>query len=140
MSYFQSGTWNLICDVCGKKIKAADSKKRWDGLIVCQKDFEFDHPQKFLRVRSDPKAVPYNRHEALDQFVTVNYADTVYVFPVYMDADYVDINAVTAPPATVEGYVTIDYMYGDYVTPNDDAQYAISTYVDQDYVDINYVE
>ena len=30
-NYYISGEWNLICDVCGKKVKAGKAKQRWDG-------------------------------------------------------------------------------------------------------------
>lgn len=32
-NYYISGQWNVICDVCGKKIKAGKAKQRWDGFI-----------------------------------------------------------------------------------------------------------
>ena len=38
--YYIPGSWNVICDSCGKKIKASEAKQRWDGLIVCPEDFE----------------------------------------------------------------------------------------------------
>lgn len=37
-------SWNVICQVCRKKIKVEDSFKRWDGLIVCAQDMEERHP------------------------------------------------------------------------------------------------
>lgn len=43
-------------------------QKRWDGLLVCKKDFELDHPQKFLRVRETGQAVPIIRDEPEDVF------------------------------------------------------------------------
>jgi len=46
-----SGQWNVICDVCSKKIKSGIAKKRWDGFIVCPEDFEFRHPQDFVRAQ-----------------------------------------------------------------------------------------
>lgn len=72
---FIPGDWNLICDVCGTKVKASQSKRRWDGLIVCPKDFEFRHPQDFLRSKIDKIAVPFSRPQPVDQFVTINYVD-----------------------------------------------------------------
>lgn len=58
------GNWNVICDVCGQKYKASETKKRWDGLIVCPQDFENRHPQDFLRVRREQISVPFSRPEA----------------------------------------------------------------------------
>lgn len=66
--YFKSGQWNIICDVCGKRYKIGQVRKRWDGLIVCDQDFEQDHPQKYLRVRETGQAVPVIRDEPLDVF------------------------------------------------------------------------
>lgn len=29
--FYVPGSFNVICDSCGKKIKATEAKKRWDG-------------------------------------------------------------------------------------------------------------
>jgi hypothetical protein len=71
MSYFASGTWNVICDVCGQKYKATEVRKRWDGLLVCSEDFETDHPQKFIRVEADGQSVPDPRPRPIDEFLPV---------------------------------------------------------------------
>jgi hypothetical protein len=36
---------------------------RWDGLYVCEKDYEVDHPQKHLKVRGDKIAPDFVRDE-----------------------------------------------------------------------------
>lgn len=71
MTYFKSGGFNALCDVCGFKFKSDELKKRWDGLMVCDADFEHDHPQKFLRVREDKIAVPWARPRPEDLFIFV---------------------------------------------------------------------
>lgn len=57
------GTWKAVCDVCGFEFHSGVMKKRWDGLMVCEKDFEHDHPQKFIRVRPDTCVPPWTRPE-----------------------------------------------------------------------------
>ncbi len=68
-TYFKSGSYNGICDVCGFKFKFTELRKRWDGLIVCNKDFENDHPQKYIRVRESGLAVPEARPRPEDVFI-----------------------------------------------------------------------
>ena len=80
---YKPGDWNVICDVCGTKIKASESKRRWDGLIVDKNCFEFRHPQDFLKVRTDKIAVPFVRKSPDDQFVVVNYTN-LYVQDLYV--------------------------------------------------------
>ena len=82
-NYYISGEWNLICDVCSKKIKASDAKQRWDGLIVCPSDFEHRHEQDFVRARTDKITVPFTRPIPLLTFTNVSY--TIY----YVDPDWV---------------------------------------------------
>lgn len=60
-NYFISGEWNVTCDVCSKKIKAHEAKQRWDGFIVCEKDYETRQPQDFVRARQDKISVPFQR-------------------------------------------------------------------------------
>jgi hypothetical protein len=86
MSYI-SGTWNVHCDVCGFKFKSTEIRKRWDNLMVCDKDWEADHPQKFLRVRSDKISVPFVREESTDLQRNICY---IYAIAAYADAAEAD--------------------------------------------------
>ena len=83
-----SGQWNVICDVCSKKIKSGLAKQRWDGFIVCPEDFEFRHPQDFVRARQDKISVPFSRPIPNEIFIAVNYN-------FYVDDGYVDVNYIT---------------------------------------------
>lgn len=81
-----SGDWNLICDSCGKKIKAHQSKQRWDGFIVCsptttQGCWEPRQSLDFIRVNPDKQTVPFQRDEPADQFITVTYVDNGSTVP-----------------------------------------------------------
>lgn len=86
-NYYRKGSWNVICDVCGKRHKAEDVRKRWDDLIVCKEDWEADHPQKFLRVQADGKQVPFIREEAPDTFVQVCYLSGISAYADLATAD-----------------------------------------------------
>ena len=81
-NYYISGQWNVICDVCGKKIKAGKAKQRWDGFIVCEEDYETRHPQDFVKARVDKISVPFTRPRPVDVFVIVDY-------DMYVDSGYV---------------------------------------------------
>jgi hypothetical protein len=65
-TWFKSGSWNAVCDVCGFRFKSDQMKRRWDNLMVCHQDYETDHPQKYLRVRETGVAVPWIRREPSD--------------------------------------------------------------------------
>ena len=55
------GNWNALCDSCGRRFKASEMQKRWDGLMVCREDFEQRHPSDFLRVQKEKITVPWVR-------------------------------------------------------------------------------
>jgi len=46
--YRAGGTWG-ICDECGFKFRLDALRKRWDGMMVCSKDYETRHPQEVPR-------------------------------------------------------------------------------------------
>lgn len=73
---YVSGQFNVICDVCGKKIKSGQARKRWDGFIVCPDDYETRHSQDFVRARQDKISVPFTRPRPVDVFVEVAYICT----------------------------------------------------------------
>lgn len=77
---YKPGQWKAICDVCGFEYYSSEIQKRWDGLMVCKHDFEYDHPQKFLRVREDNISVPWVRSEPEDTFVHYCNIYAVYAY------------------------------------------------------------
>ena len=81
-NYVPGDHW-LICDVCSKKIKAGEAKKRWDGLIVCPSDFEHRHEQDYVRARTDKITVPFTR-----PIPPLTFTNVSYIF-YYVDPDWV---------------------------------------------------
>ena len=73
-NYYKSGDWNVICDSCGVKFKASQLRKRWDGFMVCEADWEPRHPSDLLKIPPEGKPVPWTRPEATDVFVSVTYS------------------------------------------------------------------
>lgn len=65
------GDWNAICDVCGFRYKASQLRKRWDGLMVCEADWEPRHPQDFIKPIKERIGVPWTRPNPPDEFVEV---------------------------------------------------------------------
>lgn len=74
------GEWNAICDVCGFKFKASDLKKRWDGFMTCEDDWEPRHESDFFRAPKEDTSVDWTR-------------------PDRGDAGGTDVKGTTFPPA-----------------------------------------
>ena len=66
------GEYYVICDECGFKVRSSETRKRWDGMRVCTKDWEPRHPQDGVRGRVDRQAVPNARPEQPDDFLSDN--------------------------------------------------------------------
>lgn len=68
MSYVSGkGIGNTHCDVCGFQFKTNELRKRWDGNLVCEDDWETRHPQEFIKVRgNDPRGLPNSRPKEVD--------------------------------------------------------------------------
>jgi len=64
---YKHGQWNVLCQVCGFKYKSSDIKKRWDGLYVCEEDWEARHPADFFRGTKEDPSVPFVRPEDAGQ-------------------------------------------------------------------------
>jgi hypothetical protein len=62
-SFYRSGEWNFICDLCGAKAKSGNAMKTWSGAYVCRHHREFRNPQDFLRGVKDDPSVPWTRTE-----------------------------------------------------------------------------
>ena len=68
-TWWKSGEWNALCDVCGFKFKASTLKQRWDGLMCCASDWEPRHPQEMIRPIPDQNKLPWTRPDPQDMFV-----------------------------------------------------------------------
>ena len=66
------GDWLSICDSCGRKFKASQLRKRWDGFMVCSEDWEARHPQDFLKSKPDNQTVPWTRPQSGLVFISAN--------------------------------------------------------------------
>jgi len=127
MSYFpryDRGDWSVLCDVCGRKLKASDLRQRWDGLKVCTEDWEPRQPQDFVRGVADYQAPPWTRPEPANNFIDVTQSQWLQTFSqsttnlllkVYRLLNYQTVKAVSSvttllikiyiprPPITAKG-------------------------------------
>jgi hypothetical protein len=70
---FESGQHNVICDRCGRKYKARQLRKEWNGLRTCTgagtcNCWEPRHPQDHVRGVSDKQTPAWVRPEPPDTF------------------------------------------------------------------------
>jgi len=57
--YLALGDWNAVCYECGKKQKASQMRKHWQGYYVCPSCYEPRQPQDFVRGVPDVQAPPW---------------------------------------------------------------------------------
>ena len=73
--YLKLGDFNCLCQVCGMKYKASELRKRWDGVYVCDKDYEPRHPQDLIKLPIERVATPFSAPEPTDVFAVPAPAD-----------------------------------------------------------------
>ena len=66
--HFRLGDYNAYCDVCGFKYKASELRKRWDGAMVCKRDWEPRHPQDFVKGIKEDQTLPFYRTGGTDTY------------------------------------------------------------------------
>ena len=147
-NYYSPGSWNIICDSCSKKIKASESKQRWDGLIVCPSCYEQRHPQDFVKARQDKITVPFSRPRPPDVFnltqgvfenVPVidnivlhyeyqrSYTDTISINDViYITKSYTILDTLTLTDPLV---LTLDKQVQDTVSILENLSYLFDTHL-----------
>ena len=78
---YDSGDWWVTCDVCSRKTKASETRRRWDGYQVCKEDWETRQSLDFIRARIDKISVPFVRSIPPDIFVDVPYVVPISCVP-----------------------------------------------------------
>lgn len=111
------GNWKVACDVCGFWFPSGEMQHRWDGLVVCHKDFETRHPQTLIKIRGE---------EAVPAFVRKDPEDT-YVFKCDLISVQCRAEYATAGCATVGvDYSNLDIDYTAAYPNMVFADYAVS--------------
>jgi hypothetical protein len=80
------GNWKVQCQSCGLQYPSSEILRRWDGLLVCKKDYEPRHPQTLIKLKAET-AVP--------DFVSAPVNPDVFVFfcDIFMSSGYADMAA-----------------------------------------------
>lgn len=68
--FYDAGSWNAVCYECGRKRKAGELKKHWQGYFVCPEHWEARHPQDYARSVPDTQTPPWTQPMPADQFVS----------------------------------------------------------------------
>jgi hypothetical protein len=66
--FWQEGDWNAVCYECGRKRKASEMKKHWQGYYVCPEHWEMRQPQDFVRGVPDRQTVDWAQPVPSDAF------------------------------------------------------------------------
>src|ERR1700719_2467689 len=57
--YFSPGDWNIICSICGSKMKFSQAVQNWQGQYRHPHCNEPRHPQDFVQaIKSSEMAIP----------------------------------------------------------------------------------
>jgi hypothetical protein len=60
-TWWKEGSWNSICDLCGRKYKAEELIRNWRGQMVCQEDYEPRNEQELIRPIKDQNKLPWTK-------------------------------------------------------------------------------
>lgn len=71
------GHWLVSCDECGWTYYNDQMRKRWDGALVCEKDWEPRHPQDYVHAKSDGRPPTDTRPDNAVLTVNNTYPGTV---------------------------------------------------------------
>ena len=96
--YLALGDYNAVCYECGRKFKASELKRHWQGYYVCPKHWEPRHPQDFVRAVPDVQTPPWTQPMPEDQYVTdfsgvlvTEFYDPLNPFPFELTTEAGDI-------------------------------------------------
>jgi hypothetical protein len=62
--YLDLGTWNASCSMCGRKRKANEMVRNWQGMYRCPEHNEVRHPQEYVRAVPDIQTPPWVQPES----------------------------------------------------------------------------
>jgi hypothetical protein len=69
--FLRLGDYNAVCYSCGKKCKAGNMRRHWQGFFVCERPgcWEPRQPQDFVRGTADIQTPPWTQPQPEPVFV-----------------------------------------------------------------------
>lgn len=92
--FLELGDWNAACSMCGRKRKASQLVKNWQGMWRCAEHNETRQPQDFVRGIPDIQTPPWTQPEA-DTFTPVCFPNGISAVPGY-----------ATPGCMIPGYIS----------------------------------
>lgn len=83
--YLELGSWNALCSMCGRKRKASELVKNWQGMYRCPEHNEARHPQDFVRAVPDVQTPPWVQPQP----------DFLLLFGVFIVTEASDLSVLT---------------------------------------------
>lgn len=80
--YLRLGDWNAACSMCGRKRKASQLVRNWQGMYRCKEHNEQRHPQDFVRGIKENMSPPFVQPQT-DTYVYVCTLNTCSAIPGY---------------------------------------------------------
>lgn len=68
--FLDLGDWNAVCSMCGRKRKASEMVRNWQGMFRCPEHNETRHPQEYVRAVPDVQTPPWVQPPC-DEFAAV---------------------------------------------------------------------
>ena len=84
--FLDLGQWNAVCAMCGRKRKASELVKNWQGMWRCPEHNEPRHPQEYVRAVPDMQTPPWTQPEPADIFVHYCTPNTTTAIAWYAEA------------------------------------------------------
>lgn len=80
--YLDLGNWNASCSMCGRKRKASELIKNWQGMWRCPEHNEPRQPQDLVRAVPDIQTPPWTQPQS-DTYVAVCFPNDRSAIPNY---------------------------------------------------------
>ena len=98
--HFVPGDHNAICFECGRKKKASELVRHWQGYYVCPEHWEPRHHQDFVRGVQDRQEAPWVQHQ-IDAFVAMCEPNDQCAVPNYAIPGCAKPDYTTAPGQSI---------------------------------------
>jgi hypothetical protein len=108
--YWEPADWNIVCSMCGRKRKASETERNWQGLYRCPEHNEPRQPQDFVRNVKDIMTVPFDQEE------TSLFVETPLTFPLSISPSSIVLSLVPSVLTTETGNESLVTESGDVLT------------------------